>query len=51
MQYITDIEETFRILGRTLGEPVYKSIGKDEDGNEIAIPVFMIGDLQDDGRR
>lgn len=44
MQCITDINEIMRILERTSGEPVYKSIGTDEEGNEVAVPVFTIGE-------
>ena len=42
MQYIADPNEVARMLGKSLGEPVYKTVGVDEDGNVIAIPVFIV---------
>lgn len=44
MKYITDLEEIFRLLQETCGDPVYKDIGKDEDGNIVAVPCYQIGD-------
>ena len=43
MQLI-ELEEIFRLLQETCGDPVYKDIGKDEDGNIVAVPCYQIGD-------
>lgn len=42
MEYITDINEVMKILSASCKGPVYKSIGTDENGDEIAVPVFAI---------
>lgn len=42
MIYITDIDEILKSLSECSGEPVYKSIGVDEEGVEVAVPVFQI---------
>ncbi len=46
MQYITDLNEIFRILNECCGEPVYKSVGKDENGCEIAVPCYAVGEKE-----
>lgn len=33
-------QEVFELLSRCLGAPVYHSVGMDESGNDVAIPVF-----------
>lgn len=43
MEYITDLGEIFRLLSQCCGEPDYKSIAIDEEGNEVAVPMFSIG--------
>ncbi len=43
MEYITDLDEIFRLLSKCCGEPVYKTIAIDEEGNEVAVPMFSIG--------
>lgn len=45
MKYITDLKETFQMLSQCCGEPVYTSIGTDNEGNEIAVPMFAIGEM------
>ena len=47
MKFITDLDEVSRILNECCGEPVYKEIGKDGDGNIIAVPCYQVGE----GRR
>lgn len=42
MIYITDLQQIFKELAECCGEPIYQSIGVDEDGNEVAVPVFQI---------
>lgn len=44
MEYVTDINEIFRIFEECRKKAVYKSIGTDEEGSEIAVPVFSIGE-------
>ncbi len=44
MKFVTDLDEVFRILNECCGEPVYKAIGKDEDGNIIAVPCYQLGE-------
>lgn len=44
MKCITDIKEIFKILDQTCGAPVYKSVAKDENGCDVAVPVYMIGE-------
>lgn len=43
MQCITDLEEIFRLLQETCGDPVYIDIGEDENGDRIAVPCYAIG--------
>ena len=43
MIYVTDINEVFRLLDETCGEPIYKDIGLDGDGTRIAVPCYAIG--------
>lgn len=47
MKYITDLDEIFRILNECCGEPVYKEIGRDNNGDVIAVPCYQLGE----GRR
>lgn len=43
MQYVTDLNEIFKILSECCGKPVYTDIGADENGNRICVPMFAIG--------
>lgn len=42
MPYIADRAEASGMVGKPLCGPVYKSVGTDGEGNEIAVPVFKI---------
>ena len=46
MKYVTDLNEIFRLLRQSCGDPVYQDIGKDEEGYNVAVPVFTISDQQ-----
>lgn len=50
MKFVKDLDETFRLLAQCCGGSVYTSIGKDVDGNEIAVPMFTVGDRQSEER-
>lgn len=43
MQFVTDINEIFKLLSQSCGETVYKTVGTDEEGNDVAVPVFTLG--------
>lgn len=43
MKYVTDLNEIFRILSQCCGDPKYTTIGTDENGNQVAVPMFTIG--------
>ena len=51
MEYVTDLNETFRILSKCIGEPVYTTIGTDEEGNDVAVPMFKIGAADEKHRK
>lgn len=40
MRYAESIDEIIEIFSRLGQEPVYTSIGNDENGAEIAVPMF-----------
>lgn len=44
MRKIIDINEIFKILDGCCAVPVYKTIGVDEEGNQIAVPVYTVGE-------
>ena len=43
MKYVTDLNEIFRILSQCCGEPKYTTIGTDENGNLVTVPMFTVG--------
>lgn len=40
LQYPETMDEVMAILAGTGQKPVYTSIGKDENGNEVVVPLF-----------
>lgn len=46
MKFIKDLDETFRLFAQCCGEPVYTSVGTDEEGIEIAVPMFTVGEKE-----
>lgn len=40
IQYVTDLNEVFKILNECCGEPIYTGVGTDEKGCEIALPCY-----------
>lgn len=51
MEYVTDLNEIFRLLSKCNGEPVYTTIGTDEEGNDVAVPMFTIGAVDEKYRK
>lgn len=51
MEYVTDLNETFRILSKCIGDPVYTTIDTDEEGNDVAVPMFKIGAADEKHRK
>jgi len=50
MRFIKDLDETFRLLAQCCGGSVYMSVGTDEEGVEIAVPMFTLGEKEAEKR-
>ncbi len=44
MRFVKDLNETFRILKECCGEPVFRNVGKDASGCEVAVPCYAVGE-------
>ena len=41
IRYTESMEEVFEIFRQCNQEPVYETVGEDEEGNHIALPCFI----------
>lgn len=41
IRYTESLDEVFALLKQCGQKPVYETVGKDEEGNQIALPCFI----------